>query len=98
MTRACIALSQANFTAAWSYHPLSFLIVGLSIGVAFFPMRTRKMWTNCTQGTRNLFLIFGVTTQFINLDNEDKEWILEFETFIRSRTFLNELIFMHNFL
>lgn len=60
MTRACIALSQANFTEAWSYHPFSFLIVGLSIGVAFFPMRTRKMWTNCTQRTRNLVLIFGV--------------------------------------
>ena len=60
MTRACIALSQANFVAAWYYHPFSFLIVGLCIGVAFFPLQLRTIWNNYTQKTRNIVIIFGL--------------------------------------
>ena len=60
MTRACIALSQANFVDAWYYHPFSFLILSLCIGVAFFPLQTRKIWSNYSQKTRNIVIIFGI--------------------------------------
>lgn len=60
MTRACIALSQANFVDAWYYHPFSFLIVILCIGVAFFPLQTRKIWSNYTPRTRTIVIIFGI--------------------------------------
>lgn len=60
MTRACISISQANFADAWYYHPFSFLIVGLCIAVAFFPLQTRKIWSNYTQKTRTIVLILGI--------------------------------------
>lgn len=60
MTRACISISRANFGDAWYYHPFSFLIVGLCIGVAFFPLQTRKIWSNYTQKTRTIVLILGI--------------------------------------
>jgi hypothetical protein len=44
MTRACVALAQGQFTTAWSFHPFAFVLVGLSICFAFFPVSTRRAW------------------------------------------------------
>ena len=60
MTRACLALTQGNFAKAWFYHPFSFLVVGLAIGVAFFPLQVKNAWTRFPLKTRNLILIFGI--------------------------------------
>ncbi len=60
MTRACIALTHAHFTEAWRYHPFSFLIVCLAIGIAFFPLHLKNTWTGYTLKTRNLIVIFGI--------------------------------------
>lgn len=60
MTRACIALTHAHFTEAWRYHPFSFLIVCLAVGIAFFPLHLKNTWTGYTLKTRNLIIIFGI--------------------------------------
>ena len=60
MTRACIALVQGKFGAAWGYHPFSFLIVGLAILVAFFPTWLKNTWTRCSPITQNLIAIGGI--------------------------------------
>ena len=60
MTRACIALVQGKFGAAWSYHPFSFLIVGLAVLTAFFPIGLKKVWTHRLTGTQNLIVIGGI--------------------------------------
>ena len=60
MTRACIALVQGKFGAAWCYHPFSFLVVGLAIAAAFFPMRLKSTWTRCPPATQNLIVISGI--------------------------------------
>ena len=60
MTRACIALVQGKFGAAWHYHPFSFLVVGLAIATAFFPMPLKIAWTRCSLATQNLIVIGGI--------------------------------------
>ena len=60
MTRACIALVQGQFYAAWHYHPFSFLIVGLAIAAALFPMRLRNTWHRRSLATQNLIVIGGI--------------------------------------
>lgn len=60
MTRACIALTQGKFGAAWNYHPFSFFVVGLAIAAAFFPVQLKNTWTRHSPGTRNLIVIGGI--------------------------------------
>ena len=60
MTRACIALTHAHFAEAWRYHPFSFLIVCLAVGIAFFPSYLKNTWAGYTLKTRNLIVIFGI--------------------------------------
>ena len=60
MTRACVALVHGKFGAAWHYHPFSFLIVGLAIAVAFFPMRLRDTWSRRSLATQNVIVIGGI--------------------------------------
>jgi hypothetical protein len=60
MTRACLALTHAHFAEAWRYHPFSFLVAGLAVGVTFFPLRLRNAWTYFSLKTRNLIIIFGI--------------------------------------
>ena len=60
MTRACIALTQGHFADAWRYHPFSYLIIGLTIGSAFFPMWLKNAWTHCSSITRNTIAVGGV--------------------------------------
>ncbi|MDE0427545.1 MAG: DUF2752 domain-containing protein [Candidatus Poribacteria bacterium] len=60
MTRACLAITQGHFEDAWHYHPFSFLIIGLAIGMAFFPIRLKNVWTRCSPSTRNLITIGGI--------------------------------------
>lgn len=60
MTRACVALVQGKFGTAWNYHPFSFLVVGLAIAVAFFPVRLKNTWTRHSPITRNLVVIGGI--------------------------------------
>ena len=60
MTRACIALAQGHFADAWRYHPFSYLIIGLAIGSAFFPMLLKNTWTCCSPSTRNTIAIGGI--------------------------------------
>ena len=61
MTRACLALTQGHFTEAWHYHPLSFLIVSLAIGVSFFDSQLKNVWTRCSLNLRNSIAILGIT-------------------------------------
>ncbi len=60
MTRACISLVQGQFYAAWCYHPFSFLIVGLAIAAAFFPMQLKIAWNRCSLASQNLIVIGGI--------------------------------------
>ena len=60
MTRACLALTQGHFADAWRYHPFSYLIIGLTIGSAFFPMWLKNAWTHCSSITRNTIAVGGV--------------------------------------
>ena len=60
MTRACIALVQGKFGAAWSYHPFSFFLLGLAVLTAFFPIWLKKVWTHRLTGTQNLIVIGGI--------------------------------------
>ena len=60
MTRACLALTQGHFADAWRYHPFSYLIIGLTIGSAFFPMWLKNAWTRCSSITRNTIAVGGV--------------------------------------
>lgn len=60
MTRACVALVQGKFGVAWNYHPFSFLIVGLAIAAAFFPIRLKNTWNRHLPATRNLIVIGGI--------------------------------------
>ena len=60
MTRACVALVQGKLGIAWYYHPFSFLVVGLAIAVAFFPMRLKQTWSRCSSATQNLIVISGI--------------------------------------
>ncbi len=60
MTRACLALTQGQFADAWGYHPFSFLIVGLAIAAAFFPMWLKKAWARCSPVTQNVIAGGGI--------------------------------------
>ena len=60
MTHACVALVQGKFGTAWYYHPFSYLIVGLAIAAAFFPMRLKNTWNRCSLATQNLIVISGI--------------------------------------
>ena len=60
MTRACIALVQGQFGAAWRYHPFSFFVIGLAIGMAFFPLWLKNIWTRCSPVTQNIIAIGGI--------------------------------------
>ena len=60
MTRACLALVRGKFGVAWSYHPFSFLIVGLAIPAAFFPMWLKSTWARRSTTTQNLIAISGI--------------------------------------
>ena len=44
MGRACIALAQGNLTDAWHYHPFTFFIVPLALGLACSPSRFGRAW------------------------------------------------------
>ena len=60
MTRACLALTQGQFTDAWHYHPFSFLIVGLAVVAAFFPIWLKKAWARCSPVTQNVIAVGGI--------------------------------------
>ena len=60
MTRACLSITHGHFGAAWHYHPFSFLIIGLAIGAALFPIRLKNIWSRCSPGTRNVLTISGI--------------------------------------
>ncbi len=60
MTRACLALIHGHFADAWRYHPFSFLIIGLAVGMAFFPIWLKSAWTRCSPYTRNVITIGGI--------------------------------------
>ncbi|MCE2415439.1 DUF2752 domain-containing protein [Candidatus Poribacteria bacterium] len=60
MTRACIVLTHGHFADAWRYHPFSYLIIGLAIGSAFFPMWLKNAWTRCSPITQNTIAISGI--------------------------------------
>ena len=60
MTRACVALAQGKFGIAWYYHPFSFLVIGLAIAAAFFPMWLKQTWNRCSSVTQNLIVISGI--------------------------------------
>ena len=60
MTRACIALTHGHFADAWGYHPFSYLIIGLAIVSAFFPVWLKNTWTRCSPSTRNTIAIGGI--------------------------------------
>ena len=44
MTRACLAILQGEFSTAWRYHPVSFLLIGLSILIVFQPEYAQETW------------------------------------------------------
>ena len=60
MTRACLSLTHGRFTDAWRYHPFSFLIVGLAIGIALFPSQMTDIWNRQSNRTRNYISISGI--------------------------------------
>lgn len=60
MTRACLSITHGHFTDAWRYHPFSFLLVGLAIGIAFFPSRMTNVWNRRSTRTQNSISICGI--------------------------------------
>lgn len=60
MTRACLAITHGHFGDAWHYHPFSFLIIGLAIGMAFFPVWFKHAWNRCSPITRNVLAVSGI--------------------------------------
>ncbi len=60
MTRACLSITHGHFGDAWHYHPFSFLIIGLAIGAALFPIRLKNTWSRCSSVTRNVIAISGI--------------------------------------
>ncbi len=54
MTRACLALTQGDLSAAWRFHPFSFLLVGLAVAVAFFPVSCQVLWGRVAPPVRSL--------------------------------------------
>ena len=60
MTRACLSITHGQFTDAWHYHPFSFPIVGLAIGIALFPSQMTDVWNRQSKRTRNVISICGI--------------------------------------
>lgn len=60
MTRACLSITHGNLTDAWRYHPLAFVLVGLSLGFAFFPTSLMAAWNRQSNKTKNLISISGI--------------------------------------
>ena len=54
MTRACLALTQGDFAAVWRFHPFSFLLVGLAVAAAFFPVACQVFWGRVAPPVRSL--------------------------------------------
>ena len=57
MTRACLALTQGDFAAAWGFHPFSFLLVGLAVAVSFCPGSCHVLWRRVATPMRILIYI-----------------------------------------
>lgn len=55
MTRSCLALAQGEFVSAWNFHPFSFFLVALAVGVGFFPTASRSLWNRLSPMARGLF-------------------------------------------
>ena len=55
MTRSCLALVQGEFVSAWNFHPFSFFLVALAVGVGFFPTASRSLWNRLSPMARGLF-------------------------------------------
>ena len=55
MTRSCLALAQGEFVSAWNFHPFSFFLVVLAVGVGFFPTASRSLWNRLSPTARGLF-------------------------------------------
>lgn len=60
MTRACLSITHGHFTDAWRYHPFSFLIVGIALGIAIFPSQMTDGWHRLSNRTRNCISICGI--------------------------------------
>lgn len=60
MTRACLSITHGQFTDAWRYHPLSFLILGLAIAIAIYPSKVTDFWLRQSMATRNYLSIFAL--------------------------------------
>ena len=55
MTRSCLSLVQGEFVSAWNFHPFSFFLVALAVGVGFFPTASRSLWNRLSPTGRGLF-------------------------------------------
>ena len=55
MTRSCLSLVQGEFVSAWNFHPFSFFLVALAVGVGFFPTASRSLWNRLSPMARGLF-------------------------------------------
>ena len=55
MTRSCLSLVQGEFVSAWNFHPFSFFLVALAVGVGFFPTASRSLWNRLSPTARGLF-------------------------------------------
>ena len=64
MTRACLAITHGYFGDAWHYHPFSFLIIGLAIASAFFPVWLKNVWTRCSPIIQNVISVSGIVLCF----------------------------------
>lgn len=60
MTRACLSITHGHIIDAWGYHPFSFLIVGLALGIAIFPTQMTEVWNRQSNRTRNCISICGI--------------------------------------
>ena len=60
MTRACLSITHGHFTDAWHYHPFSFLLIGLAMGIALFPSQLTDVWNGLSTRTRNSISICGI--------------------------------------
>ena len=55
MTRSCLSLVQGELVSAWNFHPFSFFLVALAVGVGFFPTASRSLWNRLSPTARGLF-------------------------------------------
>ena len=71
MTRACLALTHGHFAEAWRYHPFSFLVLGLAIGIAFFPVHLKNRWIGYPLKNPKFNLYFRNCVLLVHLDFQD---------------------------